>query len=92
MSPSELVEAYAPGPNVFGDEYIIEKGGTKAGWSTPMPDEDWTSGHQLMCQAFMDGLAEERPAESDGTLGLEVVKVVYAAYLSAAEGRRVDLS
>jgi predicted dehydrogenase len=91
MSPSELVQAYAPDDKVFGDGYIIEKGGTKAGWSTPMPDEDWTSGHQLMCQAFVDAIVEDKPAESDGTLGLEVVRAIYGAYLSAAEGHRVDL-
>jgi len=91
MSPSELVQAYAPEEGIFGDSYIIEKGGTKAGWSTPMPDEDWTSGHQLMCQSFVDSVAEGKAAESDGTLGMEVVKVIYSAYLSASKGRRVDL-
>jgi len=91
MSPSELVQAYAPDAEIFGDGYIIEKGGTKGGWSTPMPDEDWTSGHQLMCQAFVDSVADSKPAESDGTLGMEVVRVIYSAYLSAAEGRRVFL-
>jgi predicted dehydrogenase len=92
MSPSELVQAYAPDEAVFADNYIIEKGGTKAGWSTPMPDEDWTSGHQLMCQAFVDSVAEGRPAESDGTLGREVVRVVYSAYLAAVEGKRVEIT
>jgi predicted dehydrogenase len=92
MSPSELVQAYAPAAEVFGDGYIIEKGGTKAGWSTPMPDEDWTSGHQLMCQAFVDSAVKGKSAESDGTLGMEVVRVIYSAYLSAAEGKRVDLA
>lgn len=91
MSPSELVQAYAPDAEIFGDGYIIEKGGTKGGWSTPMPDEDWTSGHQLMCQAFVDSVAEGKAVESDGTLGMEVVKVIYSAYLAAVEGRRVDL-
>jgi predicted dehydrogenase len=91
MSPNNLVRAYAPDPEIFAGEYIIEKGETKAGWSTPMPDEDWTSGHVSMCQAFVDAVAEGKPAESDGLLGLEVVQVIYAAYCSAAEGRRVDI-
>ena len=41
---------------------------------------------------LVESVAEGKPAESDGTLGMEVVKVIYSAYLSAVEGKRVDLS
>ena len=78
-------------PGVFEGEYLIEKMETKAGWSTPMPDEDWTSGHQSMCESFVTSVAEDEAPLSDGELGLEVVKVVYSAYCSAVEGRRIDL-
>jgi len=91
LSPSDVLRAYAPAPEVFADEYLMEKLDTKAGWSTPMPDEDWTSGHLPMCAAFLRAIAEGGEAESDGELGLEVTRVVYAAYLAAAEGRRVEL-
>ena len=30
--------------------------------------------------------------EHEGDLGTEVVRVIYAAYVSAAEGRRVELT
>ncbi len=91
LSPNNLVEAYAPAPETFGEEYLQEKLETAAGWSTPMPDEDWTSGHWGMCQSFVDCVAEDRPPVTDGRLGLEVVRVIYSAYLSAQEGRRVEL-
>jgi predicted dehydrogenase len=90
LSPNNLVQAYAPDPEVFGDEYLQEKLETRAGWSTPMPDEDWTSGHQQMCQAFVEAVAYDRKPLTDGRLGLEVVKAVYGAYVSAAEGRRLE--
>jgi predicted dehydrogenase len=92
LSPNNLVEAFAPDPGVFSGAYLIEKMETKAGWSTPMPDEDWTSGHQLMCQSFVSSVAEGTPAPSDGQLGLDVVKAIYSAYVSAAEGKRVELT
>jgi predicted dehydrogenase len=92
LSPNNLLQAYAPDPGVFGDEYLQEKLETRAGWSTPMPDEDWTSGHQAMCQDFVEAVAGGRPARADGLLGLEVVRLVYAAYLAAATGERVALS
>ncbi len=91
MSPNNLLQAYAPDASVFADEYLQEKLETKAGWTTPMPDEDWTSGHLAMCQDFVDAVATRRPARSDGTLGLEVIRVIYAGYVAAATGQRVQL-
>jgi predicted dehydrogenase len=91
LSPNNLLQAYAPHSDVFENEYIMEKTSTSAGWSTPIPDEDWSSGHLAMCQDFVAAIAENRPARADGRLGLAVVRVVYAAYVSAATGRRVEL-
>ncbi len=91
LSPNDMLRAYAPGPEVFGDAYLMEKVDTGAGWSTPMPDEDWTSGHLPMCQAFADAVRTGAETPGDGALGLEVTRVVYAAYVAAAEGVRVAL-
>lgn len=91
MSPHNLVEAYAPAPEIFADEYLMEKLSGTDGWSTPLPNEDWSSGQLAMCQDFASAAAEDRPAKSDGRLGLEVIKVVYAAYLAAETGRRVEI-
>jgi predicted dehydrogenase len=91
MSPNNLVQAYAPDASIFGDEYLQEKQETKAGWTTPMPDEDWTSGHLAMCQDFVDAVAAKRAARSDGRLGREVIRVIYAGYVAAATGQRVTL-
>ena len=70
----------------------MEKLETKAGWSTPLPDEDWSSGHLAMCQDFVDAVAQKRPAKASGSLGLDVVKVIYGAYLAAAAGTRVTIA
>lgn len=91
MSPHDMLKAYAPDAATFGDEYIMEKVSTSAGWNTPMPVEDWSSGHLQMCQDFLEAAAEGRPARSDGALGLDVIKLIYAAYQSAREGRRVTM-
>jgi predicted dehydrogenase len=92
LSHTRLVEAYAPDASVFGNEYLIEKLETSAGWSPPSPDEDWAQGHRHMIQDFVASVAEGRPPRSDGELGRDVIRLVYAAYLSAAEGRRVELA
>jgi predicted dehydrogenase len=91
LSPNDLLEAYAPNASVFGDAYIMEKVDSGAGWTTPIPDEDWTSGHLAMCADFVGAVQNGRAARSDGRLGADVVRVVYAAYVAAAEGRRVTV-
>lgn len=91
LSPHDLLQAYAPDASVLGDAYIMEKASTSAGWSTPLPNEDWSSGHLAMCQEFVTAVAEGRPAQADGHLGLDVTRVIYAAYLAADRGMRVEL-
>ncbi|RMH04197.1 MAG: gfo/Idh/MocA family oxidoreductase [Planctomycetota bacterium] len=92
LSPLDQLQAFAPDDSVFAGEYLIEKGGGGAGWSTPMPDEDWTSGQLGMVEAFVRDVAEDRPPLADGGLGADVVEVIYAAYVAAVEGRRVRLA
>ena len=92
LSPNDMLRAYTPDRGVFDDAYIMEKIDSGAGWTTPMPDEDWTSGQLGMCQAFAANLLDGVAAESDGELGLEVVRALYSAYVSAVEGRRVECS
>jgi predicted dehydrogenase len=92
LSPNNLLEAYTPHPDVFGNAYIMEKVSTSAGWSTPIPDEDWSSGHLAMCQDFVAAVAEDRPAKADGPLGLEVIRLLYTAYVAASTGQRTAIS
>jgi predicted dehydrogenase len=92
LAHNRLVEAYAPDASVFGSEYLMEKLETSAGWSQPAPDEDWAHGHRAMIQDFVAAVAEGRPALADGQLGRDVINVVYAAYVAAEQGRRVDLA
>jgi len=91
INPNDSVQAYAPDPTVFAAEYITEKIETKAGWSFAQPDEDWMTGYPQEIQDFAESVAIGREPLADGGLARDVVAVIYGAYLSAAEGRRVDL-
>jgi len=91
MEHTNLVHAFAPSPDVFASEYLMEKLETKAGWSNPAPNEDWAQGHPHELQDFVESVATGREPLSDGRLGRDVIETVYAGYLSAAEGRRVEL-
>jgi predicted dehydrogenase len=91
INPNDSVQAYAPDPTVFGAEYITEKIETKAGWTFPQPDEDWMTGYPGELQDFVESVTLGREPVSGGPLARDVLAVIYGAYLSAAEGRRVEL-
>ena len=91
INPNDAVQAYAPDASLFASEYITEKIETKAGWTSPQPDEDWMTGYYAEMQDFAEAAAFDREPLSGGALARDVTAVLYGAYLSAAEGRRVDL-
>jgi predicted dehydrogenase len=91
LSRGNTLQAYAPDPDVFKDEYLVEKLETKAGWSFPSIDENWFLGYQRELRDFIEAVQDDRAPLSDGQLGRDVVQVIYGAYLSAERGQVVDL-
>jgi predicted dehydrogenase len=91
INPNDSVLAYSTDGSVFADEYIREKVETKAGWQFTNPDEDWMNGFPNEARDFCVAVAEDREPLSGSFLGRDVVAVSYAAYLSTATGRRVEV-
>jgi predicted dehydrogenase len=91
INPSDTVVAYAPAAQVFGEEYIAEKLETKAGWNFASPDEDWVRGYPQELEDFVDCLLTGREPVSGLDLAVQTVEVIYAAYLAAEKGKRVEL-
>ena len=91
INPNTACQAYTPDASYFESEYIVEKLETKAGWSFPAPDEDMITGYPAELTDFLSAIAEGRSPQSDLMLANDVMLVVYAGYLSAAERRTVDL-
>jgi len=91
MNPSNVLEVYAPEPHIFGDEYLVEKLETKAGWNFPSPDDDWVRGYVPEMEDFVDAVLLDREPVSGMGLARDVVETIYVAYLSAEQGRRIEL-
>jgi predicted dehydrogenase len=73
-----------------GYGYAVEKAETTKGWTFTMFEEIWNYGFPQEMQHFVNVvLGEEEPIET-GEDGLEVLKIIYAAYQSAGEGRRIE--
>ena len=72
-----------------GYGYAVEKADTTVGWTFTGFEEEWNYGFPQEMQHFanvVQGL--EEPIET-GEDGLEVLKIMYAAYQSAGEGREI---
>lgn len=72
-----------------GYGYAVEKADTTTGWTFTGFEEEWNYGFPQEMQHFVNvvqGL--EEPLET-GADGLEVLKIMYAAYQSAGEGREI---
>ena len=91
INPNNSLVVYSPEGSIFGSEYITEKVETKAGWQFPCPDEDWMRGYPQEMEDFMNAIIEDRDPISGPDLAYETVEIIYAAYLSAESGRRVEL-
>lgn len=91
INPNNSLVVYSPEGSIFGSEYITEKVETKAGWQFPSPDEDWMRGYPQEMEDFVDAILKDREPISSIDLAYETVEVIYAAYLSAETGRRIEL-
>jgi predicted dehydrogenase len=71
--------------------YITEKVDRKTGWQYICLEEEWTRGYLQEIQDFMECVVQGREPLSGLTLAYETIKVNYAGYWAADEGRKVKL-
>jgi predicted dehydrogenase len=76
--------------SLAGYGYAVEKAETTRGWTFTGFEEEWNYGFPQEMQHFINVVKGiEEPIET-GEDGLEVLKVIYAGYQSAGEGRRIE--
>lgn len=92
LNPTNALETYNPREELLEDVYVVEKIGTKQGWSHPAADEDWQQGYVRELQDFMDSFAANREPLSSGELARDTIAVIYSAYVSAERrGTEVEI-
>jgi len=92
ISPTNGLHTYNPKEEQFADIYVMEKIGTKQGWSNPAADENWANGYVHELDHFYRCIREGVPSFSSAELGADTAAVIYAAYLSAErKGAEVDV-
>ncbi|MDT0644640.1 Gfo/Idh/MocA family oxidoreductase [Zunongwangia sp. F363] len=85
LTPNNAMQTYNPVHSNFDDIYVVEKTGTKQGWSSISPDEAWFNGYQHEMEAFYRTIGLGENLESDSNLAGDVIATIYAAYLSAEQ-------
>jgi len=83
INPNTAMQTYNPVEDYYRDIYVVEKIGTKQGWSNPSPDEDWFTGYPQEMEAFYRTIAYDDPLESDSSLAADCISTIYSAYVSA---------
>ena len=92
INPTDTNLLYNPEERQLDDVYVVEKIGTKQGWSFPAPDEDWATGYRQELADFLGAIRDGREPASGLPLAIDTTAVLYAAYLSAERGgQEVDV-
>ncbi|UWU79371.1 Gfo/Idh/MocA family oxidoreductase [Bradyrhizobium huanghuaihaiense] len=91
ITPNNHLMSYQTSEEKLASVYITEKVDRKTGWQYVCLEEEWTRGFLQEIQDFMECAATGRQPLSDLALAYETIKVNYAGYWAAEEGRRVVL-
>ena len=91
ITPNNHLVSYQTDERKLADVYITEKVDRKTGWQFVCLEEEWTRGYLQEIQDFMECTVTGRQPLADLDLAYETMKVQYAGYWSADEGRRIDL-
>ena len=91
ITPNNHLMSYLTDEEKLAGVYITEKVDRKTGWQYICLEEEWTRGYLQEIQDFMECVATGRQPLSDLALAFETIKVNYAGYWAADEGRRVTL-
>jgi predicted dehydrogenase len=91
ITPNNHMRSYMTDEEKLKDVYVTEKVDRKTGWQYICLEEEWTRGYLQETQDFMECVAQGRQPLADLALAYETIKVQYAGYWAADDGKRVVL-
>lgn len=91
IAPNTHLVSYLTDEAKLGGVYITEKVDRKTGWQFVAIDEEWTRGYVQEIQDFMECAATGRLPRAGFDVAAETMKLVYAGYWSAEEGKRIEV-
>ena len=91
ITPTDILNTYFLDEEGLEDVYLAEMLPAKLGWNKSFVSDEVIRGYMGEMQDFMEAVAFDRAPASGFDIAYETTKIMYAAYLSAEEGRRVEL-
>jgi predicted dehydrogenase len=91
ITPNNHMMSYLTDEEKLKGVYVTEKVDRKTGWQYICLEEEWTRGYLQEIQDFMECVAHDREPLADLALAYETIKVNYAGYWAAEDGKRVTL-
>lgn len=91
ISPGDILDSYFLDENDLENVSLSVMGQTKMGWNKSWIADDVIRGYLGEIQDFAEAITQQREPLCGFELACETMKVLYAAYQSAEEGRRIDL-
>lgn len=91
ITPPDILQTYFLDEEGIEDVYLSEMLPSKLGWNKAFVSDEVIRGYMGELQDFMEAVAYDREPASGFDLAYETTKIMYAAYQSAEEGRRIDL-
>lgn len=91
ITPADNLEAYFLDEEGIENVEFSEMLPQKTGWNKLFVCDDILRGYVYELQDFVECVAYGRKPVSGFDLAYDTIKIIYAAYQSAAEGRRIEL-
>ena len=91
LTLNNMMSTYFLDEERLDDVYISEMLPSKMGWNNPFVLDEIIRGYSAQMQDFMEVVAYNKEPISDFTIAYDTAKITYAAYMSAEEGKRIDL-
>ena len=91
IAPTDILNTYFLDEDGMDDVYISEMLPKKLGWNKAFVNDEIIRGYMGELQDFMECVAYDREPASGFQLAYDITRVMYAAYQSAEEGRRIEL-
>ena len=92
LNPCDILNTYFMDEEGLDDVYISEMLPQKTGWNEVFVSDEVIRGYTGELKNFVESVAYDQEPDSDFDLAYTVMKVIYAAYRSAEEGKRIDLA
>ena len=92
LNPCDILNTYFMDEEGLDDVYISEMLPQKTGWNEVFVSDEVIRGYTGEIKNFVESVAYDQAPDSDFDLAYTVMKVIYAAYRSAEEGKRIDLA